>query len=86
MSPTEAEWYRGRAEDCYRNAVIVEDDRRRLHWLEAGARGIRLAREEGILPLGQTSAIEQEGTRCPKINASAKAEATAMSRVNARTR
>ena len=54
--------------------------------LQAGSHGIRLAREEGILPLGQTSAIGQEGMRCPKINASAKAEATAMSRVNAKTR
>jgi hypothetical protein len=58
MSTTNAEWYRGRAEDCCRNAIIAEDERRRLHWLEAAARWIRLAREEGVLPLRQTSAAE----------------------------
>ena len=58
MSPTKAEWYRGRAEDCCRNAIIAEDERRRLRWLEAASRWIRLAREEGVLPLRQTSAAE----------------------------
>jgi hypothetical protein len=82
MSATKAEWYRGRAEDCCRNAIISEDDWRRLHWLEAASRWIRLAREEGVLPLRLT----QGGMRCRKSDASAKAEATAMSRVNAKTR
>jgi hypothetical protein len=86
MSPTKAEWYRGRAEDCCRNAIIAEDELRRLHWLEAAARWIRLAREEGVPPLRQTSAVELRGRRCPKINANAKAGATATSRVNAKTR
>jgi hypothetical protein len=58
MSTTKAEWYRGRAEDCCRNAIIAEDERRRLHWLDAAARWIRLAREEGVLPLRQTSTAE----------------------------
>jgi hypothetical protein len=58
MSTAKAEWYRGRAEDCCRNAIIAEDERRRLHWLEAASRWIRLAREEGVLPLRQTSAAE----------------------------
>jgi hypothetical protein len=53
MSPTKTEWYRGRAEDCCRNAIIAEDERRRLHWLEAAARWITLAREEGVLPLSK---------------------------------
>ena len=51
MSPTKAEWYRGRAEDFRRKAIIAEDKRRRLHWLEAASRWIRLAREESVLPL-----------------------------------
>ena len=28
MASTKAEWYRGRAEDCCRNAIIAEDERR----------------------------------------------------------
>ena len=58
MASSSAEWYRGRAEDCCRNAIIAEDELRRLHWLEAAARWIRLAREEGVLPLRQISAAE----------------------------
>jgi len=43
MSPSKAEYYRGRAEDCCRNAIIAEDVERRLHWLEAAARWVSLA-------------------------------------------
>jgi hypothetical protein len=50
MSP---EYYRHRAEQCCRNAIGAEDIERRLHWLEAAARWIRLAREEGVLPLSK---------------------------------
>ena len=48
-SPSKAEYYRGRAEDCCRNAIIAEDVERRLHWLEAAARWVSLARQEGAL-------------------------------------
>ena len=49
MSLSKAEYYRGRAEDCCRNATIAEDVERRLHWLEAAARWVSLARQEGAL-------------------------------------
>jgi len=83
MSPSKAEFYRSQAEACCRKAIVVEDIGRRLHWLEAAARWISLGREEGALPLRQTSM--PRGTRCPKISASAKVETTAMNRVNAKT-
>ena len=50
MSTSMAEWYRGRAEDCCRNAITAESVERRLHWLEAAARWISFAREEGPFP------------------------------------
>jgi hypothetical protein len=50
MTPAKAEWYRDRAEDCCRNAITAESPARRLHWLEAAARWISFAREEGVLP------------------------------------
>jgi hypothetical protein len=53
MTPSRAEYYRGRAEDCCRSAITAESVDRRLHWLEAAARWISLAREEGTLPLRQ---------------------------------
>jgi hypothetical protein len=83
MSPSKAEFYRRQAEACCRKAIVVEDVGRRLHWLEAASRWISLGREEGALPLRQTSLAR--GTRCPKISASAKVETTAMNRVNAKT-
>ena len=42
MSP---EYYRHRAEECCRNAIRAEDIERRLHWLEAAARWLSLARQ-----------------------------------------
>jgi hypothetical protein len=83
MSPSKAEWYRDRAEDCCRNAIAAESVDRRLQWLEAAARWISFAREEGPLPPRQTGM--SRGTRWPKINAKVKAEATAMSLDNAKT-
>jgi hypothetical protein len=58
MTPSRAEYYRGRAEDCCRSAITAESVDRRLHWLEAAARWIRLAREEGVLPPRQTTAAD----------------------------
>jgi hypothetical protein len=85
MSP---EYYRHRAMDCCRNAVKAENMDRRSHWLEAAARWISLARQEGVLPR-QTNVLlspnSNRGMRCRKISASAKAEPTATSRVNAKT-
>jgi len=44
--------------ECYRSrkAVIAEDIDQRNHWLEAAARWISLARQEGILLPAQTKA------------------------------
>jgi hypothetical protein len=56
MASSTAEYYRGRAKDCCRNAIIAEDVERSLHWLEAAARWVSLAREEGILLPAQTKA------------------------------
>ena len=60
-----------------------------LHWLEAAARWVSLARQEGaLLPIkvdGRPLSIKR-GTRCPRISANAKAEVMAMHRVNAKTR
>jgi hypothetical protein len=42
MSP---EYYRHRAEECCLNAIRAEDIERRLHWLEAAARWLLLARQ-----------------------------------------
>jgi hypothetical protein len=58
MTPSRAEDYRGRAEDCCRSAITAESVDRRLHWLEAAARWIRLAREESVLPPRQTTAAD----------------------------
>ena len=38
--------YRVRAEECCLNAVKVEDNSRRIHWLEAAARWVALGRQE----------------------------------------
>jgi hypothetical protein len=46
----EANYYRKRVADCCLRAVINEDVGQRSHWLEAAARWLSLAREEGILP------------------------------------
>jgi hypothetical protein len=42
--------YRVRAEECCLNAVKVEDNSRRIHWLEAAARWVALGRQEGAVP------------------------------------
>jgi hypothetical protein len=55
MSPSKAEWYRGCAEDCCRKAIMAEDITRRLHWLEAAARWVSFARQEGVWPPRQPS-------------------------------
>jgi hypothetical protein len=46
----DAKYYRNRVADCCGRAVITEDVVQRSHWLEAAARWLSLAREEGILP------------------------------------
>jgi hypothetical protein len=51
-----AEYYRGLAKDCCRKAVKAEDVDQRTHWLEAAARWVSLARQEGVLPRAQTKA------------------------------
>ena len=56
MSPNKAEYFRGRAKDCCRRAVIAEDVDQRTHRLEAAARWVSVARQEGFLPLAQTKA------------------------------
>src|SRR5262245_33149891 len=48
MSPNK-EYYRARAEECCRMAIMIEDTRRRAHWLEAAVRWISLGREQGVL-------------------------------------
>ena len=83
MSPSKTEFYRRQAESCCRKAIAAEDIEKSMHWLEAAGRWISLGREEGALPLRQTSM--PRGTRCPKISASAKVETTAMNPVNAKT-
>ena len=45
----EENYYRKRVTDCCLRAVINEDVGQRSHWLEAAARWLSLAREEGIL-------------------------------------
>jgi hypothetical protein len=70
MSPSSAEHYRGRAEDCCRNAIISENVERRLHWLEAAARWISLARQEGILPprpLGQDATASNDPPKLARL-------------------
>jgi len=41
--------YRARAEECCLKAVRVEDNSRRIHWLEAAARWVALGRQEVAL-------------------------------------
>jgi hypothetical protein len=50
MLQSKAEFYRRQAETCCHKATTAEDVERRLHWLEAAARWISFAREEGELP------------------------------------
>jgi len=57
MSPSKAESYREHARDCCRNALIAEGGDRCSHWLEAAARWLSLARQEGVLPPRQTSVL-----------------------------
>jgi hypothetical protein len=48
MSPNK-EYYRARAEECCRMAILADAANRRAHWLEAAARWISLGREQGVL-------------------------------------
>jgi hypothetical protein len=48
MSPSK-EYYRVRAEECCRMAVLVSQIDKRIHWLEAAARWLSLGREQGVL-------------------------------------
>ena len=41
--------YRVCAEECCLNAVKVEDNSRRIHWLEAASRWVTLGRQEGAV-------------------------------------
>ena len=54
MESSSADYYRGRAKDCCRRAVIAEDVDQRTHWLEAAARWVSLAHQEGVLLPAQT--------------------------------
>ena len=54
MSSSDAEYYRGQAEDCCRKAILAEELDQRTHWLEAAARWLSLGRQEGALPRRQT--------------------------------
>ena len=57
MSP---EYYRHRAEECCRNAIRAEEIERRLHWLEAAARWLSLARQQGCLPPRQAGMLSPD--------------------------
>ena len=67
----EANYYRKRVADCCLRAVINEDVGQRSHWLEAAARWLSLAREEGILPqeLRQPIPRSRELTKIPSPGA-----------------
>jgi hypothetical protein len=41
--------YRVCAEECCLNAVKVEDNSRRIHWLEAASRWVALGSQEGAV-------------------------------------
>ena len=47
--PSKVGLYRVRAEECCLNAMKVEDNSRRIHWLEAAARWVALGRQEVAL-------------------------------------
>ena len=47
--PPNKEYYRARAEECCRMAILTDAANRRVHWLEAAARWILLGREQGVL-------------------------------------
>jgi hypothetical protein len=57
MASSSAEYYRGCAKDCCRKAVIAEGVDQRTHWLEAAARWVSLARQEGFLLPAQKKAV-----------------------------
>ena len=63
MSP---EYYRHRAEECCRNAISAEDIERRLHWLEAAARWLSLAGQQGCLPPSMLSPNSHKSGRTMK--------------------
>ena len=57
MASSSTEYYRGRAKDCCHRAIIAEDVDQRTHWLEAAARWVSLARQEGFLLPTQKKAV-----------------------------
>jgi hypothetical protein len=57
MASSGTEYYRGRAKDCCHRAIIAEDIDQRTHWLEAAARWVSLARQEGFLLPTQKKAL-----------------------------
>jgi hypothetical protein len=57
MASSSAEYYRSCAKDCCRKAVIAEGVDQRTHWLEAAARWVSLARQEGFLLPAQKKAV-----------------------------
>ena len=56
MLQSKADFYRRQAEACCHKATTAEDVERRLHWLEAAARWVSLARHEGFLLPAQDKA------------------------------
>ena len=50
--------YRVRAEECRLKAARVEDNARRIHWLEAAARWVELGRQDGkVLPTSDSATV-----------------------------
>ena len=63
MSPSK-EYYRVRAEECCRMAILVSEIDKRIQWLEAAARWLSLGREQGVLlPRRSQSRFSPRGLR-----------------------
>jgi hypothetical protein len=63
--------YRERAKECCLNAVKVEDNSRRLHWLEAAGRWLTLGREAGAALTTSASATvtkRHDGVKSSRSN------------------
>ena len=54
MSPSK-EYYRVRAEECCRMAILVSEIDKRIHWLEAAARWLSLGREQASCCQGEAN-------------------------------
>lgn len=61
MSMSKEEYYAARIEDCCRKATITEDVEQRFHWLEAEARWLSLARNEGTVRLRRKAIVAHYG-------------------------